>query len=117
MTNTVTPWAMRHLVEYQPDPARGPATWLMRGWTGVAVTWPGFVQVDIWDENALRCPCPCHHEPPALGHPYEPYEVPPADGPDTWPRPRDLAPPPPRPVPDGRQLDILTALDPARSTP
>lgn len=86
------------------DPAKGPVGWLMRE-DGSQVCW-GHHAFDIWDNNALRCPCHCHLEPPAVGHPWQPQPDPTPTGPAAWPPPRQA--PPPRAVPDGTQLAIDT---------
>lgn len=107
----VTATWTRHMLA-DLDPGRGPVGWLMRQ-DGTQVCW-GHRAFDIWDDNALRCECPCHREDDAVGHPYQPPTEPPT-GPEAWPAPRDQPPPPPRPVPDGRQLAIDDHPDPARS--
>lgn len=105
----ITPPGVARAIEYPLDATQGPCGQLLRQ-DGSVVCWgslggpgSGHQGIDVWDLNALGR----HEDEPARGHGYRPYEPPPSTGPETWPEPRDLVPPPPKPIDQGEQLDFF----------
>jgi hypothetical protein len=118
--NTTPPGVARVWLEQLQllDHVHGPESWLMRQ-DGSQVCWgdvaagtahcPVHGPADVWNEQALRCPCGCHLEEPVGGRAGPaPPRIPEPRGPDTWPAPRDPPPAATRPVPGGEQLAIDT---------